>query len=473
MNKPGRLSFSTQVYIFSFLAAILVAAIYGWVNWPSLQKSGTDYYPQLALGFKSGHLYLPEQPSAALLSLSDPYNYVLRKDSNVEDFPWDISLYKEKFYIYWGPVPAVLLAALPKGLISRLGDQHLVLPFLLGLFFYSTLFTISFWLKFNHKLPAWTILPILLAIGISMPAMSMLSRPKIYEASIAASQFFYIGGCYWAFSAFSTDEQPPLWKLALAGLHWALAVGSRSIILAAIAFWGILFLVFLVQKKETIKNSIMILLALGIPLLIGAALLGWYNWARFGSITEFGVTYMLTNTDYSQFKALFSTQYLRESVLSYFLRPYQIHTEFPFIKPVENTISNDRLAGLPYTTPYLFLLFTPLLRFSSSQKESAENSNRLEKQLVIALGGASVVSLVIILAYYFTAIRFTADFMPGFLLLATIFFVQGSRQAKSPRGYIFAVMVIAGISVTASVLIAIPPSRVKEILHLVNGLGIR
>ena len=476
MNKPNKLQYSTQVYVFSFLAALIVAAVYAWINSPSLQKPGTNYYPQLAIGFKQGQLSLPEQPSAALLALSDPYNYVLRKESNVEDFPWDVSLYKEKFYLYWGPVPSVLLAALPIGILSRMGDQHLVFPFMFGLFIYSMLFTVNFWLRFNHNLPAWTILLALLAIGISMPGTLMISRPKIYEASIVASQFFYIGGCYWAYSAVSEGDKPVLWKLALASSHWALAIGSRSIILLAIAFFGAATLIYIL-KKNGIQNITATFLAMGIPLLIGGILFCWYNWARFDSIFELGLRYQLASTNYNEFNNLFSFRYARENIMSYIIRPYQVQSAFPYLVTVENVISNDRLAGLPYTSPYLLFLLVPVFRFFSPKEAGDQKENPLETWLVIALGGASAVSLVIILIYYFTAIRFTADFVPGFLLLATIFFVQGNRSLKPSRGYLFLAVLLVFFSVSASTLIALPTSRVKEVLHyaerIFEVLGIR
>ena len=126
----SKLNYSTQVYVFSFLTSIIVVAVYIWFISPSLDKPGTNYYSQLAIAFKRNQLYLPEQPSAALLSLSNPYDYTLRKDSNVEDFPWDVSLYKGKFYIYWGPVPSLILTVLTNNRLAHFGDQYLVFAFM-------------------------------------------------------------------------------------------------------------------------------------------------------------------------------------------------------------------------------------------------------------------------------------------------------------------------------------------------------
>jgi hypothetical protein len=478
MNGPGKLYF-TQVYIFSFLTSIMVVAVYIWLITPSLVKPGTNYYSQLAIAFKRNQLYLPEQPSAALLSLSDPYNYTLRKDSNVEDFPWDVSLYKGKFYIYWGPAPSLILTVLSDNQLTHLGDQYLVLTFMCGLFFYSAVFTTNFWLKLNYNLPNWAISLALLAIGISTPVTLMLNRPKIYEASIVGCQFFFIGGCYWAYSAISRKDLPSIWKLVLAGTHWALAFGTRITILPAIIFTTVATLIYILRenKTETLKKILLNLSAMGIPLLLVAVGLSWYNWARFGSIFEFGLRFQLASANYNEFNSLFSTHYIYQNFLNYFTRPYQIQTAFPYIKTIENIVSNDRFAGLLYTSPYFLLSLIPIGRLLASKKvdEIDQNKGSLEKWLVTTFTGSALLSLVIILSYYFIAMRFTEDFMPALLLLSTIHFGQGyqlsSGDRKLSNTYLFFVALLIAFSVTTSALIALPGSRVKDLLYYMEQIN--
>jgi len=106
--RIGTINYFAKIHIFSLLAATLVIACYVWFLLPGFKSPGNAYYSQLAMSFKRHQLYLPEEPSPQLLSINDPYNYELRKQSNV-DYPWDISLYKGKFYMYWGPVPSLIL----------------------------------------------------------------------------------------------------------------------------------------------------------------------------------------------------------------------------------------------------------------------------------------------------------------------------------------------------------------------------
>ena len=482
-------SHTNQIRIFSFLATLIVIASYVWLIAPGFNRDNTNFYSQLAIAFKRNQLYLPEQPSTALLSLSNPYDYTLRKDSNVEDFPWDVSLYKGKFYIYWGPVPSLILTALSNERLANTGDQYLVFAFLCGLFLYSALFSSSFWLRFNYNIPGWTISLALLAIGISSPTTLMLSHPKIYEAAIVGCQFFFIGGCYWAYTAISENDSPTIWKLVLAGTHWALAFGTRITILPAIIFTAAATLIYILRGSKTAdpKKILLTLSSMGIPLLIAAVGLSWYNWARFGSVFEFGLRFQLANTNYNEFTNLFSTRYIYENFLNYFIRPYQIQAAFPYIKTVENVASNDRLAGLLYTSPYFLFILIPIGRFLYSVlapkkfDELDQNKNPLEKWLVTVFTGSSLLSLVIILSYYFTAIRFTEDFMPALLILSTIHFGQGyklsSGNKKLSTIYLFFATLLVVFSVTASTLIALPGSRVRSILYYTEQihelLGVR
>lgn len=60
------------------------------------------------------------------------------------------------------------------------------------------------------------------------------------------------------------------------------------------------------------------LIAAVLPLLAGGAALAWYNWARFGSIFEFGIRYQLANVDYTQFKGSFGLPIYCRSLKSIF-----------------------------------------------------------------------------------------------------------------------------------------------------------
>ena len=70
---------------------------------PALRREG-DYYNLLVDGFRHGHLYLPVKPEPELLALENPYDPV----ANAAYRLLDPSLYNGRYYLYFGPVPAVV-----------------------------------------------------------------------------------------------------------------------------------------------------------------------------------------------------------------------------------------------------------------------------------------------------------------------------------------------------------------------------
>src|SRR5262245_62100695 len=67
----------------------------------------TALYSEQARAFAHGRLHLLVDPPAALASLPDPYDPRAR-----EALPCmhDVSYYRGRYYLYFGPVPALLLA---------------------------------------------------------------------------------------------------------------------------------------------------------------------------------------------------------------------------------------------------------------------------------------------------------------------------------------------------------------------------
>jgi hypothetical protein len=63
------------------------------------------HYEYLAEGFLRGHTYLPVEPDPRLLQLSDPYDPVANRPYRL----WDASLYHGRYYLYYGPAPAITL----------------------------------------------------------------------------------------------------------------------------------------------------------------------------------------------------------------------------------------------------------------------------------------------------------------------------------------------------------------------------
>lgn len=463
------------IQIIFVLAGILITCTYVWILNPSERKADTiyNYFGELTKGFKQGNLFIPQEPSEALLALSNPYDTLLRKQVGIEDFPWDVSLYKGKFYLYWGPTPTLLLLPFSNEWLSKIEDFHLTLAFAVGLFFYSALIVASFWQGLKEA-PLWALAVALLVIGFSATITTMLKRAEVHEVAVFACQFFFIGGCYWAHSAIK-DEVPSGWKFAMASTHWALAIGARVIILPAVAI-GVLILVwpFLSGFYTNWKNNLRHLISIGLPIVVGGLFLAWYNYARFGSFFEFGIRYQLTNLDYTQFNSSFGIQYFIQNLNVYFLYPIDLKTRFPFISLSDYWAATNLISGLLYTSPLIIWVLLPLFRLLTYNTKAFLSSTYYYK-LLLLFTGAAIVSASIILNFYFITFRYTLDFLPSTLLLIALSFGMEYEILREKHFFVgvlsFFFVVLSFVNITAGILLSTPKSGVDFMINLINDIS--
>src|SRR5262249_46036284 len=78
-----------------------------WVGGPARNWHGqtSEGYPLLTDAFRAGQTSLRVQPPAALLALPDPFDPVANASLRLHD----ASLYHGKYYLYFGPTPALVL----------------------------------------------------------------------------------------------------------------------------------------------------------------------------------------------------------------------------------------------------------------------------------------------------------------------------------------------------------------------------
>ena len=190
------------------------------------------------------------------------------------------------------------------------------------------------------------------------------------------------------------------------------------------------------------------LLRFGLPLIIGGILLGWYNWARFGSVFEFGFRYHnyhagpIINT----IMRYFLLAYFPANLYVYFFTPPNSMSVFPFIKPA---MSRRKLYPLQSFTaqimsqnilPALSLLF-PFIVFGSCcyshhrLKKTFRKTIRMRAQeaqpqfyrwlLAQSHWIAPRSYFRPLLLFFYATQRFLEDFTPLTFLIATLGFWQG------------------------------------------------
>ncbi|MCK5054843.1 MAG: hypothetical protein KAR65_11210 [Anaerolineales bacterium] len=433
---------------FSFIITVVlftwIISVGRWTDWPNT----TNYFHLLGDGFRAGETSLLVEPSEDLVALENPYKYESRESVQ---YLWDASLHEGKYYLYWGPSSALTIIIL-ETLISRsLGDQHLVWFFITGTVIFTLLLLFRLWKDFFSDLAWWSIFPIALAAGLAAPIPWLVSRPEVYEAAIAAGQFFLIGGFFWVYSA-GSDGKVSLLRLFLGGLFLILAMGSRISLAPAIVFLSIISVWWLYRREKQngrMQEKIPGILAFGGPLLMGGFVLAWYNIDRFGSIFEYGHRYQLGWNDLSQYSRIISIDNVIQNIYNYLLTSYRTLNVFPFVKPnwgshtvpfLRSTAPQhfhaEPVTGLLLGAPLLLIAFIPLagtmfrawrsLETTPEEKEVIRSSDPLRtsgiKRLYWLLTGVVLLEIGPLLFFDTNSMRYIVDVTPTLVLLSGIAF---------------------------------------------------
>lgn len=424
-------------------------------------KASTRYYSLLADAFGKGQLHVDVEPGQALLEAQDPYNSEGRPAFDEE--VWDLSLYKGKLYLYWGPVPALLITPIQLFTRQPVADMYLVFFFFCGLLIFNTLIILKLWRRLFSDIPAQNVAASIFLIGLILPILWSLNIPDVYEAAIGAGQFFLIGGIYFVILAFEKNIQKRF--LFLAGFFWACSVGSRALNVLPILFLTALA-IFWIWKNQTHWDGIIRLAAsLLMPLALGAILIGGYNWVRFDSPLEFGLRYQITIYNLNRDMPLtFQPDYVPLNFRAYLLQPFEFISKFPFIQPVG---FSTLLRGLNYTAPKLYasgrmtgvLFYAPILLvaflpFFSKNKTGNQNNPEFLKFILYLFGGSFLISFAAILFYFYGQMRFMADLISQVTLLAILGYWLVVRDSKLSKIRLHLANLLIIITLIVSLLLA-------------------
>jgi hypothetical protein len=482
-------------YWFTFPILLLVVLIYiwfissgTWLNW----VSPTHLYADLARGFLRGKLYLPIKVSSNLLASPDPYNSSIGLGLQG---PLDVSYFAGKYYLYWGPVPALILVLFHPLISWRLGDLQLLFGFLIGVYIMQCLLAVVIWDRFFSDLPKYILWLSILLIGLASPATFMLDSSRgarIYEAAITGGQFFLISG----FIAAITALGPPIsrWRLAGAGILWALAIGSRLTLALPVGFMVLMVTGWIVWLNHWSLRKGIELLPLSVPLALGFAGLGWYNWARFGSVLESGYFYQMTAVPNFQenYSLLVNPVFIIQNLYNYFLHPFSFQTQFPFIfaeygnikaifssYPLPSIYFSQKITGLVFTVPFIVFAVIPAVNYFNNllrRKKfqtllDPEDNGHVLNWTILTLSGACLVMFVFLLSFFWASMRYLEDLMPALLILSMIGFWQGvqllSNKPVRKRIYINTGIVLIIISIVVSTLVALSINNARfVIIHL-------
>lgn len=425
-------------------------------RFPSYPPGG-GFYPLQAEAFLHGQLSLLEKPDPILLALPDPYDMLARDESGAK-VVWDASLYNGKYYTYWGPVPAVILAAAQ--VISGRPPSNTALGFCLYAGLAGVLAGVLHLVRrrFYPRAPGVSIPFFLLAAALSLHTQWLVGRFSTYETSIISGQFFlFLGLLFWMIFL---EREWAGW-LALAGLSWGLTAGSRNTMVVSVVVYAA-FAGLHLWRASGWKLSRLPwgkVVALAVPLALCALALASYNDVRFGSPTETGVTYQLSLAVHPRHH--FSAAYIPTNLYMWLFYRFGLAETFPFFPYVITYPANlhfpawavrpefkmfDReFYGLLPSAPVTWLLALGLpvlvgalwrrrkvLSPGVSAIETTSPAARLELAGMIGLAG--FLQFALLLFFFYAATRYGADFILPAVLIAAIFaWESDAKIARRPR----------------------------------------
>ncbi|MGI6535597.1 MAG: cytochrome C oxidase Cbb3 [Eggerthellaceae bacterium] len=329
-------------------------------------------YAELAKSMTEGHLYLDETPPDWLVQMDDPYDKGARDELQKhtgEDYLFDVAYYDGHYYVYFGVVP-VLIYYLPFYLITGSTFPTAIGVLISGLFFVigTTLLLLLFARRHFKKVSLGLFLLLQISLIMCSGMLYLFKLPTFYALPIMTGLAFSVWGLYFWMRGRSLDK--PCGCYLAGSLCMALVLGCRPqlMVLSLIAFplfWRRYITNRRIMKREGQKE----LCCLLGPYVVVFAGIFAYNYARFGSFTNFGANYNLTMNDMT--KRGFSVGRLAPALFAYFLQAPNMVGEFPYLQAVDfqttylgQTIRENTYGGLLACIPLLWVLFfsVPVLK---------------------------------------------------------------------------------------------------------------
>jgi hypothetical protein len=305
-----------------------------------LEGKTKQYHALLARGFLAGRTSLPVEPAPELLALKNPYDSAANGQLRLHD----ASLYGGKYYLYFGPAPA-LLVFLPYRVVTGRDLHNAVAVPLLCAVGYLCACALLYLLAGHNgwSLPLWLELCAVALLGTSSFVFFLITRALFYEVSIAAGYLFVQAAFLCLFLALRSPRPRAAWLIA-SGLLFGFAFGSRpNLALVAGAASVAVACYFRRRWRWTL------LFVSGI--LLCAAGLAWYNYIRFGSPFEFGMRYQLTAHPIGG--PHLSLSRVLPALGIWFFTPPVLGPGFPFVRPNLRVV--DPLIPL-YREPFVGIL---------------------------------------------------------------------------------------------------------------------
>ncbi|MGO9244950.1 MAG: tetratricopeptide repeat protein [Verrucomicrobiia bacterium] len=416
-----------------FAVCAVVIAVYVYTAHPGFVTSWSlnpadNYYNLLVQSFGAGQLSLKKDVPPGLSQLADPYDPAAYGAYSL----LDISYYKGKLYLYFGPVPALLLFWPYVALTgSYLPQKDAVVIFCLVGFLASVGLLWAIRRRYFASVSIVVLVTGALALGLATLTPFLLARCEAKEVAVSCGYALTMLALAAVWKSLHESRERSGW-LAAASLAYGLAVGARPNLL----FGAVILLMPVAQAwRERQRIWTPLLAATGPILVVGLGLM-LYNELRFDNPLEFGWHYQLTG--YRQLTMHpFSIHNLWFNLRIYFLEPARWSHRFPFVHdivlpPLPSGYTNvDEPFGVMTNIPLVWVAVAAPLAWRGRSRESCSLLRGFLTVLAFFFGICALTSGL----FCGATNRYEVEFLPALVLLAVtgIFSVERALADQPVR----------------------------------------
>lgn len=436
------------------------------VNTFEVGGDNAQQYAELARAMAEGRLYLEEEPPAWLQEMNDPYDKGARDElqkETGEKYLFDVAYYEGRYYVYFGVVP-VLLFYLPFYLLTganfptAIGVLVMAIAFVLG----ATALLDRF-ARYHFRSVSLGVYLLLQIPTVACSGILYLAKfPTFYSLPIMCGLAFSVWGLYcWMRSRLSGHRCA--WLFA-GSLCMALVAGCRPqlLVLSLLAF-PLFWRTYITERRLLTAAGAREFACLVAPYVLVAVGIMGYNYARFGSLTDFGANYNLTVNDMT--KRGMNVGRLAPAFFAYFLQPPCMTGVFPFLQPApfDTTYMGQTIKEVTFGGIFACLPILWVLAFSRRilGMRARQRFTRTIMGVIITLIVSGVVVALLDAELAGILQRYYADFSFMFLAAAVLLCFVVNEQVPpegSTRQLMLTVfIVLVGVSVLYSTLLCLVP----------------
>jgi len=385
--------------------------------------SAVGLIQRLTESFSLGQLHFKELPSTELLSLSDPYDPSLNNALRLHD----ASLYDGKYFSYFSPV-VPLLFVLP---LFKISGKFAPDALLASVFALIIVIVASKIISIFLETVGWEInkkyrlfIPIFFSFASGFPFI--LRRSAVYEVVQLSSIAFLFLFIYFTLSYFLLPKKAGIIRSLLASLFFSLCLASRpNVAISGLVFFVLLLMLLFIKQQNRSEIKIVYQYFASFFPLIGVTLvlMGWYNFARFGSISEFGNHFQLAGMNVKD-EELTGLKFIPVGIFGYLFTAPKFDFNFPFFRLIPQSVPaggefkyfpepNMGLFGTLFGVFSIALLYCAYRYRSHLAFSSKISLVKIASPLLVASFTGLLLDVYLIAG---TTYRYTLDFLPIYLL---------------------------------------------------------